>query len=96
MVNYKAITSAVALAFAVSVSAEPVAREYFISHPIAKKSSKSFSQIVASNQARLAKYNGSGTFTNATIINESESYIAEVEIGTQTVSTQLKCQLDTN
>jgi len=83
MFNFKTLTSAIILSFAVSAIAGPVARESFVTHPITKKASKSIKQTVAKDQARLAKYNSAAS-SSATVINEVDSYIAQVKVGTQT------------
>lgn len=88
MVNFNALTSAIVLSFAVSTLASPVARESFVTHPITKKASKSITATVAKDQARLAKYNSAAS-SSATVINEVDSYIAQVKVGTQTVSTPI-------
>lgn len=89
MFNFKTLTSAIVLSFAVSAIAGPVARESFITHPITKKASKSIKQTVARDQARLAKYNSAAS-SSATVINEVDSYIATVTVGSQTVRTALR------
>ncbi|KAF7981782.1 hypothetical protein HWV62_31865 [Athelia sp. TMB] len=83
MVNFNALTSAIILSFAVSAMAGPVARESFVTHPITKKASKSITATLAKDQARLAKYNGAAA-SSGTVINEVDSYIAEVKVGSQT------------
>ncbi|KZP09518.1 acid protease [Athelia psychrophila] len=83
MFNFKTLTSAIVLSFAVSAIAGPVARESFITHPITKKSSGSVKSTVAKDQARLAKYNSAAS-SSATVTNDVDSYIAKVTVGSQT------------
>ncbi|KZP33239.1 acid protease [Athelia psychrophila] len=83
MVNFRTLTSAIVLSFAVSAIAGPVARESFISHPITKKASKSITQTVGKDQARLAKYNSVAS-SSVPVTNQDTSYTAKVTIGSQT------------
>ena len=85
MVNFNALTSAIVLSFAISALASPVARESFVTHPITKKASKSITVTLAKDRARLSKYNSAAS-SSATVINEVDSYIAQVTVGSQTVS----------
>lgn len=95
MVNFNALTSAILLSFAVSAIAGPVARESFVKLPITKKASKSITQTVAKDQARLAKYNGAAA-ASGTVINEVDSYIAPITVGSQTVSIHIYCPMQTS
>ncbi|KAF7981762.1 hypothetical protein HWV62_31825 [Athelia sp. TMB] len=83
MVNFNALTSAIILSFALSAMAGPVSRESFVTHPITKKASKSITATLAKDQARLAKFNGAAA-SSGTVINEVDSYIAQVAVGSQT------------
>ncbi|KZP23602.1 acid protease [Athelia psychrophila] len=83
MFNFKALTSAIIVSFAVSAIAGPVARENFTTHPITKKIGKSIPATVAKDQARLSKFNGAAS-TSATVTNDVDSYIAKVTVGSQT------------
>ncbi|KAF7972932.1 hypothetical protein HWV62_16596 [Athelia sp. TMB] len=92
MVNFNSLTSAILLSFAVSALASPVARNSFMTHPITKKASKSITAILAKDKARLAKYNGHVPLAednfavsgSTPVINEVNSYIAQVHVGSQT------------
>ena len=95
MAKFSALISSIVLSFAVSALAGPVARESFITYPISKKASKSIAVTIAKDQARLAKYNSAG-LSSATVINEDNSYIAQVTVGTQIVSNHFCLHCSTN
>ena len=88
MANFKALAASIFLSFAVSVFTTPVARKSFFTHPVTKTSANNITATVAKDQARLSKFSSEGT-SSSTATNKLDNYVADVKVGSQTVSTIL-------
>ncbi|KZP19960.1 hypothetical protein FIBSPDRAFT_1045193 [Athelia psychrophila] len=94
MVDFKSLSTAIVLPFALAALGSPVPREEnsFLMHLITRKSSYSFSNILAKDNAWIANFNGdaAAAVDSGVATNEDDTYVAAFSLTVVTGSSNTR------